>query len=195
MMLLALVAVVYVKVVLKISDADYVFLLVVSFVLSSLASLLAPFHNRHRLFGRGENQNYEQVPGFTQNGAFADYAMGMNVNHLQLTLREGDFGADDYEELLRLDENAGVNHGLHQTQIERFPRHIHTYKESKKSKLFTCAVCLENIEDGDEIRTITCMHQFHVNCIDKWLRSKPTCPVCMFPVQGGNDPEAVFNAV
>ncbi|KAK9677881.1 hypothetical protein RND81_11G173800 [Saponaria officinalis] len=42
-----------------------------------------------------------------------------------------------------------------------------------------CAVCLINFEDGDYMRTLPhCCHSFHVDCIDVWLRSHATCPLC-----------------
>ncbi|KAI5346380.1 PREDICTED: RING-H2 finger [Prunus dulcis] len=42
-----------------------------------------------------------------------------------------------------------------------------------------CAVCLTEIEEGEEFRTLPeCMHSFHVPCIDKWLYSHPSCPIC-----------------
>ncbi|KAG6734782.1 hypothetical protein I3842_01G286700 [Carya illinoinensis] len=43
----------------------------------------------------------------------------------------------------------------------------------------TCAVCLSEFEDGEELRTFPgCMHSFHVPCIDMWLYSHSTCPIC-----------------
>lgn len=44
----------------------------------------------------------------------------------------------------------------------------------------TCSVCLEQVNAGELIRTLPCLHQFHVNCIDPWLRQQGTCPVCKF---------------
>ncbi|KAK1419558.1 hypothetical protein QVD17_28743 [Tagetes erecta] len=42
-----------------------------------------------------------------------------------------------------------------------------------------CAVCLSEFEDGDELRTLPeCMHSFHVPCIDMWLYSHRSCPIC-----------------
>jgi len=41
-----------------------------------------------------------------------------------------------------------------------------------------CAVCLAPYEKGDQVRTILCMHAFHVECIDPWLREHSTCPIC-----------------
>ncbi|KAK4403295.1 E3 ubiquitin-protein ligase SDIR1 [Sesamum angolense] len=44
----------------------------------------------------------------------------------------------------------------------------------------TCSVCLEQVSAGELIRSLPCLHQFHVNCIDPWLRQQGTCPVCKF---------------
>ncbi|XP_016198987.1 RING-H2 finger protein ATL52-like [Arachis ipaensis] len=43
----------------------------------------------------------------------------------------------------------------------------------------TCAVCLGDFEEGEELKTLPeCMHSFHVPCIDMWLYSHTSCPVC-----------------
>ncbi|XP_039067417.1 E3 ubiquitin-protein ligase SDIR1-like isoform X3 [Hibiscus syriacus] len=46
----------------------------------------------------------------------------------------------------------------------------------------TCSVCLEQVSVGDLICSLPCLHQFHANCIDPWLRQQGTCPVCKFRV-------------
>ncbi|XP_042012866.1 E3 ubiquitin-protein ligase RING1-like [Salvia splendens] len=46
-----------------------------------------------------------------------------------------------------------------------------------------CAVCLADFRDGDAVRLLPkCGHAFHVDCIDTWLRSHKSCPVCRAPV-------------
>eukprot|EP00252_Welwitschia_mirabilis_P011926 TRINITY_DN2651_c0_g1_i1.p1 TRINITY_DN2651_c0_g1~~TRINITY_DN2651_c0_g1_i1.p1 ORF type:complete len:286 (+),score=48.92 TRINITY_DN2651_c0_g1_i1:266-1123(+) len=49
----------------------------------------------------------------------------------------------------------------------------------------TCSVCLEQVNDGELVRSLPCLHQFHVACIDPWLRQQATCPVCKFRVGSG----------
>ncbi|VAI07276.1 unnamed protein product [Triticum turgidum subsp. durum] len=46
----------------------------------------------------------------------------------------------------------------------------------------TCSVCLEQVVAGDLLRSLPCLHQFHVNCIDPWLRQQGTCPICKHQV-------------
>ncbi|CAL4888755.1 unnamed protein product [Urochloa decumbens] len=42
-----------------------------------------------------------------------------------------------------------------------------------------CPVCLEDVEAGEMVRRLpACKHLFHVECIDLWLQSHRTCPVC-----------------
>ncbi|XP_048447633.1 E3 ubiquitin-protein ligase ATL4 [Pyrus x bretschneideri] len=42
-----------------------------------------------------------------------------------------------------------------------------------------CAVCLSKFEPSDELRLLPlCCHAFHAVCIDTWLQSQQTCPLC-----------------
>lgn len=44
----------------------------------------------------------------------------------------------------------------------------------------TCAICLSEFNEGDELRKLPCNHcQFHSDCIDKWLLRIKKCPLCM----------------
>uniref|UniRef100_A0A0D9VEA0 RING-type E3 ubiquitin transferase n=1 Tax=Leersia perrieri TaxID=77586 RepID=A0A0D9VEA0_9ORYZ len=42
-----------------------------------------------------------------------------------------------------------------------------------------CAICLGVVRDGEAVRRLPeCKHMFHVECVDMWLYSHATCPLC-----------------
>lgn len=43
----------------------------------------------------------------------------------------------------------------------------------------TCAICIDSLEDDDDVRGLTCGHAFHAVCVDPWLTSRRACcPLC-----------------
>ncbi|XP_057772483.1 RING-H2 finger protein ATL63-like [Salvia miltiorrhiza] len=45
-----------------------------------------------------------------------------------------------------------------------------------------CVICLSSFENGEEGKRLPlCGHAFHVGCINMWLHSHATCPVCRAP--------------
>ncbi|CAD6260701.1 unnamed protein product [Miscanthus lutarioriparius] len=71
--------------------------------------------------------------------------------------------------------------GLDPAVVATFP--IVSYREVVKHKIgkgvLECAVCLTAFEDDDDLRLLShCSHAFHPECIDPWLQSRVTCPLC-----------------
>lgn len=43
----------------------------------------------------------------------------------------------------------------------------------------SCAICIDTLEQEDEIRGLSCGHAFHAGCLDPWLTSRRACcPLC-----------------
>ena len=47
-----------------------------------------------------------------------------------------------------------------------------------------CIICFVQYEEGDELITLPCdnRHIFHEKCIETWLKSNNTCPLCKTPI-------------
>eukprot|EP00946_MAST-07B_sp_MAST-7B-sp1_P003523 g3523.t1 len=45
-----------------------------------------------------------------------------------------------------------------------------------------CQVCQCDFEAGDHVRVLPCGHDFHVGCIDHWLKDNNSCVLCKAPV-------------
>ncbi|KAI9393162.1 hypothetical protein POPTR_006G190500v4 [Populus trichocarpa] len=53
-----------------------------------------------------------------------------------------------------------------------------------------CYICLAEYEEGDKIRVLPCHHEYHMACVDKWLKEiHGVCPLCRGDVrEGANEP-------
>jgi hypothetical protein len=102
-------------------------------------------------------------------------------NRLRIGLSNRDFNGNDYELLQALD--SPMNRGVSQNAIDRLPLHTVSAAEADATAangqgFGSCPICLEPYAAEDEVRTVMCIHNFHKKCIDPWLRSNKTCPVC-----------------
>jgi len=46
------------------------------------------------------------------------------------------------------------------------------------SDMKSCPICLDDFEDGTEVRFLWCLHRFHKKCVDQWLEKHTNCPIC-----------------
>ena len=69
--------------------------------------------------------------------------------------------------------------GLDAATMASFPESVFEAGQSVKEEEATCSVCLADYEPGDKLCTLPlCGHVFHRACIDEWLCSHQTCPLC-----------------
>nr|GMD15762.1 RING-H2 finger protein ATL63 [Ipomoea batatas] len=69
--------------------------------------------------------------------------------------------------------------GVAQSVISSIP--VFAYKGMGNG--LECSICLSGFEDGEVGRKLPkCRHAFHAECIDMWLYSHSSCPICRAPV-------------
>lgn len=56
---------------------------------------------------------------------------------------------------------------------------LSVHSEGRNSK---CVICLEKFKEGQDVRIVPCRHEFHKDCVDPWLLSNYTCPLCMLNI-------------
>ncbi|KAL7093395.1 hypothetical protein ACP275_11G038700 [Erythranthe tilingii] len=72
--------------------------------------------------------------------------------------------------------------------VDSFPVKTHGQTETSEtaSDVSQCYICLAEYEDGDKIRILPCHHEFHMSCVDKWLKEiHGVCPLCRGDVREG----------
>ena len=75
-----------------------------------------------------------------------------------------------------------VEAGLTAEQLSMFPSFKLPQPESSPNFILLedreCAICLCPYEDDQPLKRLFCRHHYHSACIDQWLSTKSTCPLC-----------------
>ncbi|MED6147352.1 hypothetical protein PIB30_043332 [Stylosanthes scabra] len=55
---------------------------------------------------------------------------------------------------------------------------IDIFSEQQRDQLSNCPICTDEFEMGEIVCMLPCNHAFHFSCINRWLETSLTCPVC-----------------
>ncbi|KAF6146991.1 hypothetical protein GIB67_036710 [Kingdonia uniflora] len=81
------------------------------------------------------------------------------------------------------DINMGNSEGVDASTIASLPFFVYKSEEWCKIGILECVICLSKFEDDEIGRHLPkCEHTFHIECIDMWLHSHSSCPICRAPV-------------
>lgn len=50
-----------------------------------------------------------------------------------------------------------------------------------------CSICQCDFENDEDIRIFVCLHRYHKDCADAWLKKKTWCPLCRKSVRSGQE--------
>ncbi|KAL6977665.1 RING-type E3 ubiquitin transferase [Sarracenia purpurea var. burkii] len=103
------------------------------------------------------------------------------VTHVNEDLTQDDVDPDHmtYEQLVALGESSCPHKGLSEEVISRLP--TSKYKMgflSKQKEEKECVICCMPYKDKDKMTTLPCTHEYHKECIGRWLLLNKCCPVC-----------------
>ncbi|KAF2879206.1 hypothetical protein ILUMI_26961 [Ignelater luminosus] len=131
------------------------------------------------------HHNGPLMPATAQYSGFLLHFLAMFSNPPMSPFSQTDLSSSDttetenYEALLNLAERLGEAkpRGLGKLEIEQ----LVSYKfnaDTHQGDQTSCVVCMCDFEARQLLRVLPCSHEFHAKCIDKWLRSNRTCPIC-----------------
>ncbi|KAI3950489.1 hypothetical protein MKW92_017561 [Papaver armeniacum] len=79
---------------------------------------------------------------------------------------------------IRLSEQE-PKRGLNPSVIASLPSFVYKQVDYHTDHTIECSVCISSLEDEEIARILpNCNHTFHAECIDMWLVTHSTCPIC-----------------
>ncbi|XP_074287540.1 E3 ubiquitin-protein ligase ATL41-like [Silene latifolia] len=84
-----------------------------------------------------------------------------------------------YSHQVRDVEPTPIKSGLDPIVINSLPSFLINQSDEAHDKNEECTICLGMLQNNELARRLpNCNHIFHVECIDTWLMSQSTCPIC-----------------
>ncbi|KAG8390925.1 hypothetical protein BUALT_Bualt01G0134300 [Buddleja alternifolia] len=140
------------------------------------SSIMSEIRHVLDLMRRGEGLRFEDVMMLDHSVLFG--MADIHDRHRDMRL---DVDNMSYEELLALGERIGnVCTGLtEETIMSRLKLQKYVGSKTKvQVETEPCSICREEYNDGEDVGTLECGHDFHKECIKQWLLQKNLCPIC-----------------
>jgi hypothetical protein len=116
----------------------------------------------------------EKVKSFT-----AGFFLVMSFSLMSAIFLKRMFFPDD-------DELPEVDYSAPDDLIAALPKKIWSTANNNKEddgrenlyEQMSCAICLGDYEEGEELTVLPCNHSFHAECVTEWLHTRNKCPLC-----------------
>ncbi|KMT18174.1 hypothetical protein BVRB_2g023480 [Beta vulgaris subsp. vulgaris] len=75
--------------------------------------------------------------------------------------------------------NMAACKGLDPIVMQSMEIILHQKSSVGREDEMECCICLGVFEDGDKVKVLPkCDHRFHSDCVDRWLSTQSSCPLC-----------------
>ncbi|KAI8802222.1 hypothetical protein BJ742DRAFT_684343 [Cladochytrium replicatum] len=84
-----------------------------------------------------------------------------------------------YEGLWRLAERIGdvKPKGAPTSLVMELPVKRFSTRPNMTEEQLKCSICISEYEEGDEQQILPCLHCFHSECVQQWLKQSNACPM------------------
>uniref|UniRef100_A0A6M2DY72 Putative ring finger n=1 Tax=Xenopsylla cheopis TaxID=163159 RepID=A0A6M2DY72_XENCH len=69
---------------------------------------------------------------------------------------------------------------------EYIPSNTWDDDETRRRRARTCSICLESMREGQCTLITKCNHLYHRICLNLWLRTNSSCPLCREQISSGD---------
>lgn len=80
----------------------------------------------------------------------------------------------------------GIDMSVYDPPSKEIMNQCSDYKYTVAHESETCAICLCDMEEGDNVKKLVCRHVFHDACVMGWLNTNSTCPMCKASLKTDN---------
>ena len=116
-------------------------------------------------------------------------------HHAQARLARQELIESILRQLQELQGEARQHIPLGEEDTKALPLRPFTEMRRESRGKETCAICVDEFQEGDMTRVLPCNHYFHPHCIDPWLSSHSSlCPLCKQSVPRRNEQPATGGA-
>ena len=127
-----------------------------------------------------------RTSGMDENDPMMALLMGQVLGYPQAGMAMGGGGGGgmnvegmSYEQILQAFGDGSENRGAEEATISSLPTSaIKDVEKDLPINARQCLICLEDFKNGDVRKTMPCLHGFHEDCLDRWLRTNGSCPIC-----------------
>ncbi|XVF73284.1 hypothetical protein PTKIN_Ptkin12aG0189300 [Pterospermum kingtungense] len=90
--------------------------------------------------------------------------------------------------MIDLEQPGPLARGLEPVVVAAIPTLMFNREAFNSIEDAQCSICLGEYQEKEVLRIMPkCGHNFHLSCIDVWLRKQSTCPVCRLPLQDSSE--------